>query len=92
MNLKYQITSTFKGGTFISHVAVQCLSLLHSLSKKSQNPGSVHCRFVQMFYKDLKCLIYLGYWRTKHGEYLVFEKDVKADINLVELKFAKLSR
>ena len=42
--------------------------------------------------KDLKCLIYLGYWTTKHWIYLVFKKDAKADINLVELKFAKLSR
>ena len=32
----------------------------------SYDPGSVHCRFVQIFDKDLKCLIYLGYWRTKH--------------------------
>ena len=44
------------------------------------------------YYKDLKCLIYLGYWRAKHWKYLVFEKDAKAEVNLVELKFAKLSR
>ena len=54
MNLKYQITPTFKGGTFISYAVVQCLSLLHSFAKYSQNPGSVHCRFVQIFDKDLK--------------------------------------
>ena len=47
--------------------------------------GSVHYRFVQIFDKDLKCLIYLGYWKTKHWKYLVFENDAKADINLVEL-------
>ena len=28
----------------------------------------------------------------KHSKYLLFEKDAKADINFVELKFAKLSR
>ena len=52
----------------------------------------MHCRFVQIFDKDLKSLIYLGYWRTKYWKYLVFEKDAKADINLVEPKFAKLIR
>ena len=52
----------------------------------------MHCRFVQIFDKDLKCLIYLGCCRTKHRKYLVFEKDAKADINLAELKFEKLSR
>ena len=49
----------------------------------------MHCRFVQIFDKDLKCLIYLGYWRKKHWKYLVFEKDAKADINLVELKLQR---
>ena len=86
MNLKYQITFIFKWGTFISYPVVQCLSLLHSFAKHSQNPKSVHCRFVQI------CLIYLAYWWTKHWKYLVLEKDAKADMNLVELKFAKLSR
>ena len=52
----------------------------------------MHCRFVQMFDKDLKRLIYLRYWRTKRRKYLVFEKDIKADINLVEIKFAKMRR
>ena len=52
----------------------------------------MHCGFVQVFDKDLKRLIYLGYWRTKHAQYLVFEKDAKANINLVELKLAKLKR
>ena len=45
-----------------------------------------------MFDKDLKRLIYLGYWRRKHWKYLLFEKDTKADKNLVELKFEKLRR
>ena len=49
MNLKYQITPTFKGGTEISYTVVQSLSLLHSFAIYSQNPGSVHCRFVQIF-------------------------------------------
>ena len=66
MNLKYEITPTFKRGTFINYAGVQCLSLLQSFAKLSQDPGSVHCRFVQIFGKDLKCLIFLGYWRTKH--------------------------
>ena len=70
---------------------VQCLSLLHRFAKYSQNPGSVHCRFVQIFDKDLKCLIYLGYWRTKHWKYLVFEKDAKADTNLVVQLKSKFS-
>ena len=61
MNVKYQITPTFKGGTFISYAVVQCLSLLHILAKQSQNPGSAHCRFVQTFGRDLKYLIYLDY-------------------------------
>ena len=87
-----QITPTFKGGTFVSYAVLQCLSLLHSFAKYSQNPGSAHCRFVQIFDKGLKCLIYLGCWGMKHWKYLVFEKDAKADMNLVELKFAKLSR
>ena len=52
--------------SIISYAVVQYLSLLHNFAKESQNPGSVHCRFVQIFDKDLKCLIYLGYWRTKH--------------------------
>ena len=43
---------------------------------------------VQVF----KCLIYLGYWNTKHWKCLVCEKDAKANINSVELKFAKLRR
>ena len=77
MNLKYQITATFKGGTFISYAVVQCLSLLYSFAKKSQNPGSVHYQFVQIFDEHLKCLIYLGYWRTKHWKYLVFEEDAE---------------
>ena len=48
--------------------------------------------FVQIFDKVLKCLIYLGYCRTKHWKYSVYEKDAKTDINLVELTLAKLSR
>ena len=63
--------------TVISYAVVQCLSLLHSFAKYSQNPGSVHCRFVQIFDKDLKCLIDLGYWGTKDWKHLVFEKDAK---------------
>ena len=55
LNLKYQITPTFKGRTFISYAVVQCLSLLHSFAKWSLNPGSVHCRFVHIFNKDKKC-------------------------------------
>ena len=46
----------------------------------------------KIFDKDLKRLTYLGYWRTKHWRYLVFGKDAKVDINLVELKLAKLRR
>ena len=77
----------------LSMFVAQCLSLLpHSFTKLSQDPDSGHCRLVKFFDKDLKCLISLGYWRTKHRKYLVFEKDIKADINLVEVKFAKLSR
>ena len=74
-SIKY--TPTFKGGTFISYAVVQCLSLLYSFAKKSQNPGSVHYQFVQIFDEHLKCLIYLGYWRTKHWKYLVFEEDAE---------------
>ena len=44
----------------ISYAMVQCLSLLHSFAKYSKNPGSVHCRFVQIFDKELRRLIYLG--------------------------------
>ena len=51
----------------------------------------LHCWFVQIFDKDLKCLIYLGYWRTKHWKYLVFEKDAKADTNLVVKLKSKFS-
>ena len=36
----------------MSYDVLQCLSLLHSCYK-SQNPGSVHCRFVQIFDKDI---------------------------------------
>ena len=43
----------------------------------------MHCWFVQLFDEEVKRLIYLGYWRMKHWKYLVFEKDAKADINLV---------
>ena len=31
------------------------------------------------FLKFLKCLIYLGYWKTKHYKCLVSEKDAKAN-------------
>ena len=55
-------------------------------------PRFLHCWFVQIFDKDPMCLIYLGYWRTKHWKYLLFEKDAKAYINLVEPMLAKLSR
>ena len=41
MNLNYQITPTFKGGTFIIYAVVQCLSLLHSFAKQSQKLGAV---------------------------------------------------
>ena len=68
MKLKYQITPTFEGGTFISYAVVQCLSLLHSFAKESQNPGSMHCQFVQIFDMDLSCLIYLGYWGERNIE------------------------
>ena len=63
-----------------------------ALLNEAQNPSSVHCWFAQIFDKVLKCLIYLGYWRTKYWKYLVFGKDAKAHINFVELKFAKLIR
>ena len=43
----------------------------------------MHFRFVQVFDKDLKCLIYLGYWRRKHWKYLLFQNDAKTDIDLV---------
>ena len=33
----------------------------------------MHCRFVQMFDKDLKRLIYLRYWRTKRRKYLILK-------------------
>ena len=56
------------------------------------NKTRTRFRFAQISDKDLKRLIYLGYWRTKHRKYLVLEKDPKADINLVELKFANLRR
>ena len=74
--MKYTPRWTF-GGTFVSYAVVQCLSLLYSFAKKSQNPGSVHYQFVQIFDEHLKCLIYLGYWRTKHWKYLVFEEDAE---------------
>ena len=60
MNLKYETAPTFKGGTFISYGVVQCSSLLHNFAKETQNPGSMHCEFLQIFDKDLKCFIYLG--------------------------------
>ena len=68
MNLKYQITPTFEEGTFISFAVVQSFPLLHSFVKESQNPGSMHCRFVQIFDIDLSCLIYLGYWGERNIE------------------------
>ena len=43
-----------------------CLYCTGLLNKARQNPGSVHCRFEQIFDKDLKHLIYLGYWIMKH--------------------------
>ena len=52
----------------------------------------MHCPWVQLFDKDLNCLIYLGYWSTKHWKCLVSKKDAKANMNLVELKFAKVKR
>ena len=55
-------------------------------------PEPTHCRWVQVFDKDLKRLIYLGYWSRKHRRCLVSEKNAKANINLVELKSAKLKR
>ena len=54
------------------------------------NPELTHCTWVQFFDKDLNRLIYLGYWSTEHWKYLVSEKDAKANINLLELKFVKL--
>ena len=56
----------FKGGTFIIGAMVQYLSLLHSSTKYSSNAGSAHCQWLQIFDKDLKRLIYLGYWKTKN--------------------------
>ena len=53
-------------------------------------PEIAHGPWVQTFDKNLKPLIYLGYWSTKRWRCLVSEKDAKATINLVELKFAKL--
>ena len=55
-------------------------------------PELTHCPRVQIFDKDLNCLIYLGYWSKKQQKYLVSEKDAEANINLVELNFAKLKR
>ena len=66
-SIKYK--PTFNGRTFISDAVVQRLSLLHSFAKWSPNPGSAHCRCLQIFDKRLKRLIYLGYWRRKHWKY-----------------------
>ena len=38
MNLKYQITPTFKGGTFISYAVVQYLSLLDIFARLKPEP------------------------------------------------------
>ena len=51
-----------------------------------------HCQWVQIFDKDLKRLIYLGYWGTKHWKCLASEKDAKANINSVELKFSEIQK
>ena len=67
------------------------MSILLTMNKHHLH--SAHCRWVQIFYKDLKKrLIYLGYLRTKYWKYLVRKKDARANINSVELKFAKLRR
>ena len=53
-------------------------------------PELTHCQWVQSFDMDLNRLIYCGYWSTNHLRCLVTEKDAKANINLVELKFCKV--
>ena len=53
-------------------------------------PEPTHCLWVQIFDKDLNGLIYLAYWSTKHWKRLLSKKDAKANIDLVELKFARL--
>ena len=47
---------------------------------------------MQIFDQDLNRLIYLGFWGMKNWKCFVSKKDAKANINLVELKFAKLKR
>ena len=42
-----------------------CLTLLESFTKQSLDSGCAHCRWVQIFDKGIKRLIYLGYWKTK---------------------------
>ena len=49
----------------------------------------MHCPWVQLFDKDLNCLIYLGYWSTKHWKCLVSKKGARANIILVETKVCK---
>ena len=45
---------TFKGGTLISYAVVQCLFLLHSFPKYSQNQGSEESRFRLLENETLK--------------------------------------
>ena len=81
--LKYYIqryTPTFKGGTFITDVVVQCFSLLHSFVKENRDSGSAHCRWMQIFDNDDD---------DNDGD---DEIDKKANIDSVELKLAKLWR
>ena len=40
--------------------------------------NNADCRWVQIFNKVFKCLIYVGYWEMKHWKCLVSEKDAKA--------------
>ena len=51
------------------------------------NSCSAYCRWVKIFDKeDLKRLIYLGFWVTKHWKCLVCEKDAKANIEAEEVR------
>ena len=84
--------STFKEGTFISDAVEQWLSLVHCFDKQGLNTGYTKCGWVLFYEECSKCLIYLGYCETKQWIRLVREKELKANINLLEQMSAKLKK
>ena len=62
---------------------------MHCFAKKILNTGSTKCGWVLFYELCSKCLIYLGYCKTKQWIRLVRKKESKANINLLEQMSAK---